>query len=87
MPLRLVFMGTPDFAAATLSAVAEAGHEIVAIYTQPPRPAGRRVARGDDSKPVTVAWRPVFQSGRSSGPAIWIVGAEAGTPSVTKPQS
>jgi len=35
-------MGTPDFAAATLSAIAGAGHEIVAVYTQPPRPAGRR---------------------------------------------
>jgi len=35
-------MGTPDFAAATLGAVADAGHEIAAVYTQPPRPAGRR---------------------------------------------
>ncbi|MBE0694237.1 MAG: methionyl-tRNA formyltransferase, partial [Aquamicrobium sp.] len=42
MPLRIVFMGTPDFAVATLRALAEAGHEIVAVYTQPPRPAGRR---------------------------------------------
>lgn len=42
MPLRIVFMGTPDFAVPTLRAVAEAGHEVVAVYTQPPRPAGRR---------------------------------------------
>lgn len=42
MALRVVFMGTPEFAAATLRAVADAGHEIVAAYTQPPRPAGRR---------------------------------------------
>lgn len=42
MPLRVIFMGTPDFAVATLRAVAEAGHEIAAVYTQPPRPAGRR---------------------------------------------
>ncbi len=42
MPLRLVFMGTPDFAAATLRAVCDAGHEVAAAYTQPPRPAGRR---------------------------------------------
>lgn len=42
MPLRVVFMGTPDFAAATLRAIADAGHEIVAVYSQPPRPAGRR---------------------------------------------
>ena len=42
MPLRIVFMGTPDFSAATLRALATAGHEIAAAYTQPPRPAGRR---------------------------------------------
>ena len=42
MPLRLIFMGTPEFAVPTLRAVAAAGHEIAAVYTQPPRPAGRR---------------------------------------------
>lgn len=42
MPLRVIFMGTPDFSVPTLSAIADAGHEIVAVYTQPPRPAGRR---------------------------------------------
>lgn len=40
--LRIVFMGTPEFAAATLAAVHGAGHEIVAVYAQPPRPGGRR---------------------------------------------
>ena len=40
-PLDLVFMGTPDFAATILSALIEAGHHILAVYTQPPRPAGR----------------------------------------------
>ncbi|WP_081649826.1 methionyl-tRNA formyltransferase [Fodinicurvata sediminis] len=40
-PLRLAFMGTPDFAVPTLEALIWAGHEIVAVYTQPPRPAGR----------------------------------------------
>ena len=39
--LRNVFMGTPDFSVPTLSAIAEAGHEVVAVYSQPPRPAGR----------------------------------------------
>ena len=34
-------MGTPEFSVATLDALHEAGHEIVAVYTQPPRPAGR----------------------------------------------
>lgn len=42
MPLRIVFMGTPEFSAATLRAIADAGHEVVAVYSQPPRPAGRR---------------------------------------------
>lgn len=42
MPLRIVFMGTPDFSVPTLRALARAGHEIAAVYTQPPRAAGRR---------------------------------------------
>ena len=40
-PLRLAFMGTPDFALPSLRALAHAGHDIVAVYTQPPRAAGR----------------------------------------------
>lgn len=39
--LRLAFMGTPGFAAASLAALIAAGHEIRAVYSQPPRPAGR----------------------------------------------
>jgi methionyl-tRNA formyltransferase len=42
MPLRVIFMGTPEFSVPTLGALAEAGHEIAAVYTRPPRPAGRR---------------------------------------------
>jgi len=42
MALRIIFMGTPDFSVPTLKALVEAGHEIVAVYSQPPRPAGRR---------------------------------------------
>jgi methionyl-tRNA formyltransferase len=42
MPLRVIFMGTPEFSVPTLRAIAEAGHEISAVYTQPPRAAGRR---------------------------------------------
>ena len=42
MALRLVFMGTPDFAVPALVALAGSGHEIVAVYTRAPRPAGRR---------------------------------------------
>ena len=39
--MRLAFMGTPDFAVPVLRALADAGHEIARVYTQPPRPAGR----------------------------------------------
>lgn len=39
--LRVAFMGTPDFSVASLKALIGAGHEIVAVYCQPPRPAGR----------------------------------------------
>jgi methionyl-tRNA formyltransferase len=39
--MRIIFMGTPDFAVPTLDALVAQGHEIVAVYTQPPRPAGR----------------------------------------------
>ncbi|WP_419903583.1 methionyl-tRNA formyltransferase [Kiloniella sp.] len=39
--LRIAFMGTPDFSVPCLKALAKAGHEIVAVYSQPPRPAGR----------------------------------------------
>ncbi len=42
MPLKIIFMGTPDFAAATLTALHAAGHQIVCVYAQPPRPGGRR---------------------------------------------
>ncbi len=41
MRLRLAFMGTPDFALPTLSALIEAGHDIAAVYCQPPRKSGR----------------------------------------------
>ncbi|MFN3817780.1 methionyl-tRNA formyltransferase [Blastomonas sp.] len=39
--MRLAFMGTPDFAVPTLQALVDAGHEIAAVYSQPPRPANR----------------------------------------------
>jgi methionyl-tRNA formyltransferase len=41
MPLRLIFMGTPEFAVPTLRGLAEHGHEIVAVYTRAAKPAGR----------------------------------------------
>ncbi|WP_341711241.1 methionyl-tRNA formyltransferase [Erythrobacter sp.] len=40
--MRIIFMGTPDFAVPTLQALVDAAHEVVCVYTQPPRPGGRR---------------------------------------------
>jgi len=48
--MRIIFMGTPDFAVPTLEALHRAGHELVAAYTQPPRPAGR--GKADRASPV-----------------------------------
>lgn len=39
--MRIVFMGTPEFSATVLEALIAEGHEVVAVYSQPPRPAGR----------------------------------------------
>jgi len=50
-PLRLAFMGTPDFAVPTLEALQAAGQAILAVYSQPPRPAGR----GQQPRPSPVA--------------------------------
>ena len=44
MALRLVFMGTPDFAVPTLVEIYGAGHEVAAVYTRAPQPAGRGLA-------------------------------------------
>ena len=44
MSLRVVFMGTPDFAVPSLAAIKEAGHDIAAVYTRAPKPAGRGMA-------------------------------------------
>ena len=51
--MRLAFMGTPDFAVPALQALHAAGHEIVVVYTQPPRPAGR--GKKERPSPVHVA--------------------------------
>ena len=50
MSLRLVFMGTPEFSVGCLDALAAAGHDVAAVYSQPPRPAGRGMA--DRKSPV-----------------------------------
>ena len=51
MGLRLVFMGTPDFSVPILENLIHAGHEVAAVYSQPPRPAGR----GHQLRPSPVA--------------------------------
>ena len=48
--MRMIFMGTPDFSVPVLDALVEAGHEIAAVYCQPPRPAGR----GKKERPTPV---------------------------------
>ena len=48
--MKVIFMGTPEFSVPALDALLEAGHEIVAVYCQPPRPAGR--GKKDRKTPV-----------------------------------
>ena len=59
MPLRLIFMGTPDFAVPTLLELVAHGHEIAAVYTRAPKPGG--VAAWSCSR------RPVEQEARRLG--------------------
>ncbi len=59
--MRLAFMGTPDFAVVALRALVAAGHEIAAVYCQPPRPAGRGQA---------VRLQPVHQAAEALGLAV-----------------
>lgn len=48
--MRIIFMGTPDFSVPVLDALVRAGHDIAAVYCQPPRPAGR----GKKDRPTPV---------------------------------
>nr|WP_213393931.1 methionyl-tRNA formyltransferase [Yoonia sp.] len=51
--MRIIFMGTPEFSVPVLDALVAAGHDIAAVYTQPPRPAGR----GKKDRPQAVHLR------------------------------
>ncbi len=51
--MRVIFMGSPDFSVSALDALIDAGHEIVCVYCQPPRPAGR----GKKDRPTAVQAR------------------------------
>ncbi|TLP61465.1 methionyl-tRNA formyltransferase [Parasedimentitalea maritima] len=53
--MRVIFMGTPDFSVPVLEALVDAGHEVAAVYCQPPRPAGR----GKKDRPTPVHARAV----------------------------
>jgi len=69
--LRIVYAGTPDFAVPALEALADSGHQLMAVFTQPDRPAGR----GRKSRPSPVKafalerGIPVHQPQRLDGPA------------------
>src|SRR3569833_4333209 len=51
--MKIIFMGTPDFAVPTLTEIVSAGHEVRAIYTRAPKPAGR--GQAERKSPVHVA--------------------------------
>jgi methionyl-tRNA formyltransferase len=63
--MRIIFMGTPEFAVPALTALHDAGHEIACVYTQPPRPAGR----GKQLRPSPVA----LEAERLGVPVHWPV--------------
>jgi methionyl-tRNA formyltransferase len=81
--MRLIFMGTPDFSVPVLDALGAAGHDIAAVYCQPPRPAGR----GKRDRPSPVQARaealgltvrhPVSLKGVSEQAEFAAIGAEA----------
>ncbi len=81
--MRIIFMGTPEFAVPALIALAEAGHEIAAAYTQPPRPGGRRgreltpspVQREAESREVAVR-HPVSLKSAEEQAAFAALGAD-----------
>jgi methionyl-tRNA formyltransferase len=70
MTLRVVFMGSPAFSCPTLAEIIGAGHEVVAVYSQPPRPAGR--GQAERPQPVhkfaSEAGIPVFTPLNLRGP-------------------
>ncbi|MFT7683871.1 MAG: methionyl-tRNA formyltransferase, partial [Moritella dasanensis] len=62
-PLRIIFAGTPDFAAKHLSALLNSEHQVIAVYSQPDRPAGRgKKLKPSDVKQLAVSHDiPVYQ--------------------------
>lgn len=83
MPFKLVFMGTPGFSVPVLAALLDAGHEVCAVYAQPPRPAGRGMAEKKspvqtfaESKGLTVL-TPKSLKGEAEQAAFAAHGADA----------
>ena len=82
--MKIVFMGTPEFSVPALDALVAAGHEVLAVYTQPPRPAGR----GKKERPSPVQIRaeelglrvrcPVSLRAQAEKDAFAALGAEIG---------
>lgn len=70
--MRIVFMGTPEFSVPVLEALVAAGHEIAAVYCQPPRPAGR----GKKDRPTPVHAR-ALELGLEVRHPVSLKGAEA----------
>ena len=81
--MRIIFMGTPDFAVPTLVALIEAGHDVCCAYTQPPRPGGRRgreltpspVQREAESRGIAVRY-PVSLKGAEEQAEFAALGAD-----------
>jgi methionyl-tRNA formyltransferase len=83
MTLRIVFMGTPEFSVPTLAEILGAGHEVAAVYTQPPRPAGRGMAESKSAvhrlaESAGIAVRtPIGLKGEAEQSAFAELGADA----------
>ncbi|MDB5726607.1 MAG: methionyl-tRNA formyltransferase, partial [Novosphingobium sp.] len=81
--MRIIFMGTPEFAVPALVALVDAGHEVVAAYSQPPRPGGRRgkeltpspVQREAQARGIAVR-HPVSLKGADDQAAFAALGAD-----------
>lgn len=70
-PLRIIFAGTPDFAASSLAALIDSEHQVIGVYTQPDRPAGRgRKLKASPVKSLALEHNiPVYQPQRLKGEA------------------
>ena len=78
--MRMIFMGTPDFSVPTLTEIVSAGHEVVAVYTRAPKPAGR--GQEERKSPVHLAAEgfgvPVFTPKSLKGDAEQLIFASHG---------